>query len=121
MERGTHISLCSTCNSDYARADKTSINQAINTIDWEDFFANKTVGSLVSELNTFNIYSNYISHKAVLIDGKDPPWITDGIRTAIEAKNNDCKEYIRSGMRHDYYIRYDRKVHPVIPSLLVNS
>ena len=53
MERGTHVSLCSTCNSDYARADKTSINQAINTIDWEDFFANKTVGSLVSELNTF--------------------------------------------------------------------
>ena len=30
--------------------------------------------------------------------------MTNGIRTAIEMKNNAYKEYIMSGMRHDYYV-----------------
>ena len=63
--------------------------------------------SQVSELNNLllNIYSNYIPNKAVLCDDKDPPWMTNGIRTVIEMKNNAYKEYIRSGMRHNYYVR----------------
>ena len=54
-----------------------------------------------------NIYSNYIPNKTVLCDDKDPPWMTNGIRTAIEMKNNACKEYIRSGLRHNYYVRLE--------------
>ena len=63
--------------------------------------------SQVSELNNLllNIYSNYIPNKTVLCDDKDPPWMTNGIRTVIEMKNNAYKEYIRSGMRHNYYVR----------------
>ena len=30
--------------------------------------------------------------------------MTNGIRTAIEMKNNAYKEYFRSGMRHNYYL-----------------
>ena len=80
---------------DYSRVDKGSINRAINAIDWEESFANKTVESQVSELNDLllNIYSNYISNKTVLCDEEDPPWMTNGIRTFIEMKNNDYKEY----------------------------
>ena len=33
--------------------------------------------------------------------------MTNGIRTAIEMKNNAYKEYIRSGMRHNYYVRIE--------------
>ena len=62
----------------------------------------------VSELNDLllNIYSNYIPNKTVLCDDKDPPWMTNGIRTAIKTKNN-TKEYIRSGMGHNYYVRLE--------------
>ena len=51
--------------------------------------------SQVSELNDLllNIYSNYIPNKTVLCDEEDPPWMTNGIRTFIEMKNNDYKEY----------------------------
>ena len=65
--------------------------------------------SQVSELNDLllNIYSNYIPNKTVLCDDKDHPWMTNGIRTAIEMKNNAYKEYIRSGMRHNYYVRLE--------------
>ena len=75
---------------DYSRAEKASINQAINAIDWEEFFANKTLESQRSELNDLllNICSNYIPNKTVLCDGKDTPWMSNGIRTVIEMKNN---------------------------------
>ena len=65
--------------------------------------------SQVSELNDLllNIYSNYIPNKTVLCGGKDPPWMTNGIRVVIEMKKNAYKEYIRSGMRHNYYVRFE--------------
>ena len=65
--------------------------------------------SQVFELNDLLliIYSNYIPNKTVLCDDKDPPWMTNGIRTAIEMKNNAYKEYIRSSMRHNYYVRLE--------------
>ena len=33
--------------------------------------------------------------------------MTNGIRTAIEMKNQAYKEYIRSGTRHNYYVRLE--------------
>ena len=127
MESGVHSSLSSTSHHEivfaklnlkveyppyervfwyYSRADKASINRAINAINWDELFANKTVESQLSELNDplLNIYSNYIPNKTVLCDDKDkdPPWITNGIRTAIEMKSNAYKEYIGSGMRHNF-------------------
>ena len=85
------------------------MNPAISAIDWDELFANKTVEFQVSELNDLllNIYSNYVPNKTVLCDGKDPPWMTNGIRTAVEIKNNTYKEYIRSGMRHNYFVRLE--------------
>ena len=131
MESGVHRSVSSTCHHQivfaklnpkveypppyervfwgYSRAEKASINRAINAIDWDELFANKTVEFQVSELTDLllNIYSNYIPNKTVLCDDKDPPWMTNGIRTAIEMKNNSHKEHIRSGMRHNYYVRLE--------------
>ena len=31
--------------------------------------------------------------------------MANGVRAVIEMKNNACKEYIRSGMMHNYYLR----------------
>ena len=31
--------------------------------------------------------------------------MANGVRALIEMKNNACKEYIRSGMMHNYYLR----------------
>ena len=54
-----------------------------------------------------NIYSNYIRNKTILCDDKDPSWMTNGITTVTENKNNAYKKYIRSGMRHNYYVRLE--------------
>ena len=63
---------------DYSRADKVSINRAINAIDWEELFANKT--------EIPSIYSNYIPNKAVLCDDKDPLWTTYVCHENLTAK-----------------------------------
>ena len=128
MESVVHSSLSSTCHHDivfaklnlkveypplyehvfwdYSRTGKVSINRAINAIEWEELFANKPVESQMSELNNLllNIYSKYIPSKTVLCDDKDPPWMTNRIRDVIKTKSNAYKEYIRSGMRPNYYI-----------------
>ena len=39
----------------------------------------------------------------VLSDNKDPSWI----RTACRNGKNVYKEYIMSGMRHDYYVHLE--------------
>ena len=105
MESGVHSSLSGTCHHEVVFA---KLN--LKTIDWEERFANiKPVESQVSELNNLllNIYSNYIPNKTVLCDAKDPPWMANGFRAVIEMKSNAYKEYIRSGMRHNYYVRLE--------------
>ena len=85
MESGVHSSLSGTCHHEVVFA---KLN--LKTIDWEERFANKPVESQVSELNNLllNIYSNYIPDKTVSCYGKDPTWLTNGIKAVIEMKNN---------------------------------
>ena len=92
-----------------SRAGKASINQEVNAIDWEERFAKKTVKSQVSEFNDLllNIYSNYIPNNTALCDDKNSSWMNNGIRAAMEMKSNTYKEYMRSDMRHDYYVRFE--------------
>ena len=94
---------------DSSSPGKVSINWAINAIDWEKLFPNKPVESRVSEVNNLllNIYSNYIPNKIVLCEDKDPPWLANWIRAVIKMKNDAYKEYIRSSMRHNYYVRLE--------------
>ena len=61
--------------------------------DWHFMFMNKTVHEQVTAFNTIlmNIFSNYISNKYIIIDDKDPPWMTQAIKGKINAKKSLCK------------------------------
>ena len=43
-----------------------------------------------------NILSNYIRHKTITCDNKDPPWFNKNIKQLIQEKNNTYKSYILS-------------------------
>lgn len=49
------------------------MNCTIQLMDWEKQFA----------IN-FDVFSNYIPTKTVLCDYKDPPWMTDVVRTSVQ-------------------------------------
>ena len=63
---------------DFKRANIDAIRKAIKLIDWHFMFLNKTVHEQVSVFNNclFNIFTNYIPHKNIIFDDRDPPWLT---------------------------------------------
>ena len=56
-------------------------------------FLIKTVYEQVSVFNNVlcNMLSNYIPHKYITIDDKDPPWVTKCIKDKINLKSALCK------------------------------
>ena len=38
-----------------------------------------------------NIFSNYIPNKYIIIDDKNPPWVTKAIKDKINSKESLCK------------------------------
>ena len=67
---------------DFKRANTDSVRKAIKIVDWHFMFLNKTVHEQVSVFNNelFNILFNYMPHKYITNDGKDPPWMTKCIK-----------------------------------------
>ena len=62
-------------------------------VDCHFMFLNKTVHEQVSIFNNvlFNILSNYIPHKYITIDDRDPPWMTKRIKDKINLESTLCK------------------------------
>ena len=75
---------------DFKRANIPSIRKAIKMVDWRFMFLNKSVHDQVSIFNNtlINIFSNYIPHKYVTVDDRDPPWMTELIKNKIKSKSS---------------------------------
>ena len=75
---------------DFKRANISSIRKAIKMVDWQFTFLNKDTHEQVSIFNEIlmNIFSNYIPHKYVTIDDRDPPWMTEKIKNKINLKKS---------------------------------
>ena len=59
-------------------------------VDWQFTFLNKDTHEQVSIFNEIfmNIFPNYIPHKYVTIDDRDPPWMTEKIKNKINLKKS---------------------------------
>ena len=81
-----------------------SIERPIELVNWEKLFHNKTVYKQVSISNeTLNIFSNFILNEYVTFDDRDPPWMSDFVKTKIKFKNQLYNTYIKNGYKdHDY-------------------
>ena len=73
---------------DFKRSNTDSIRKTIKMVDWHFMLMNKTVHEQVTTFNTIlrNIFSNYIPNKYIIIDDKDPPWMTKAIKDKINSK-----------------------------------
>ena len=87
----------------YDRANVVQINRAISLFDWENAFYNKEVDDQVKLFNETltNIFRNYIPHKKIKCDYKDPPWITTEIKTNLRKKKRLYKKNISKGRTDD--------------------
>ena len=87
------------------RADVDQIQQAIEQISWEKSFRNLNVNEMVSLFNKIikNILTNYIPHKTITCDDKDPPWFNKNIKQLNQEKNNTYKSYTLSDKNHQIF------------------
>ena len=54
-----------------------------------------------------NIISNFIRNDIVKVHPKDPPWITNQLKSMIKNQNRLCKNYKRHGYKIEGKIRVD--------------
>ena len=69
----------------YKKADVTAIRKALDLVNWDFIFLNKTVHDQVLALDQFliNIFTNYITNKCKSFDGQDPLWMNDCTESKI--------------------------------------
>ena len=60
-----------------------------------------------------NIFSNFVPNKLIIIDDRDPPWMTEEIKEKIKRKNKIYKEFIKGNKSHDDYIKLERIISEV--------
>ena len=67
----------------YQESNVDLIRRSIYEFDWNRAFANKHVDEkvLIFSKTVLNILSNFIPHKVIVYDDKNPPWFNGKIRT----------------------------------------
>ena len=65
--------------------------------DWQNAFSNCNPNEQVSVLTKtlLNIMSNLIPNETILVDDRDPPWITSKLKSMIQEKNLFYKKYLK--------------------------
>ena len=73
----------------YGKANVDHIRNKITEFPWERSFENNSANEKVNILITTikNILPNYIPHKTIMCDDRDPPWINKNIKQLILEKN----------------------------------
>ena len=82
-----------------------SIKRSIKLVTWETLFHNKTVHKHVSIFNETlrNIFSNFIPSKYITFDDRDPPWMTDFVKTKTKFKIQLYNTYIKNHYKNNDY------------------
>ena len=88
----------------YKQADMTEIRKALDLVNWDLIFHNKTVHDEIFAFDQvlLNIFTCYLPNKYKSFDDKDPLWINDHIKSKIQQKDFLLKQYVKnSKTAHD--------------------
>ena len=64
------------------------ISKAIQSFDWDKAFSDKSTDEKASILTKAILMNNFIPNEIVTIDGRDPSWINNKIKSLIKIKLN---------------------------------
>ena len=97
---------------DDKRATESAINAALNKVDWEFLFSNKSVNqqAIIFNRTVMNIFSNLIPSKFVTFNDRDPPWMTSNIKHKINYRNNIYWEYLKKGKQQADYMKLQNTI-----------
>ena len=77
------------------------IQSAVSSIDWEFLFRGANVNKKVDILNEClkNIFHNFIPNRILKCNYRDPPWMTDVIKSQLKERPCLTKTYYKYGER----------------------
>ena len=81
----------------YQQAETALIKRSLEYFDAQNAFLNCNTNEQVSVLTktVLNIMSNFIPNETVLVDDRDPVWITSKLKNMIQEKNLFYKKYLK--------------------------
>ena len=73
----------------YQQANTDLIKQTTELYEWEKSLSNLDISKQVSVFNktTMNMFENFIPHKTISCNDKDPPWMNKQIKTLVTEKS----------------------------------
>ena len=89
----------------YKNHDVLEIRKALDLVNWDFIFLNKTVHDQVLAFDQvlINMFTNYIPNIYKSFHDQDLPWMNDRIKSKIQQKNSLFKQYVKNGKtEHDY-------------------
>ena len=86
---------------DYKNANVNHMQSAVASIDWEFLFRGANVNKSVDILNEClkNIFYNLIPNRIIKRNYRDPPWMTDVIKSQLKERSYLTKTYYKHGKR----------------------
>ena len=94
------------------------IKRSLESFDWKNAFTNCNLNEQVSVLTKtlLNIMSNFIPNETILVDDRDPPWITRKLKSMIQEKNLFCKIYLKPNNQETFqaFSQIQEQVRPAI-------
>ena len=90
---------------DYSNSNHEAINNTIDGFHWEKASSNVNVHTQVKLFNETlsNIFINFFPNKLIIVDDRDPPWVTKKIKILLKDKSKLCKLYIKNGWKIGVY------------------
>ena len=90
---------------DYSNSNHKAINNTIDGFHWEKASSNVNVHTQVKLFNETlsNIFINFFPNKLIIVDDRDPPWVTKKIKILLKDKSKLCKLYIKNGLKIGVY------------------
>ena len=87
-------------------------NAALNKVDWEFLFSNKSVNQQVVIFNrsVMNVFSNFVPNKFVTFNDREPPWMTSNIKDKINYRNNIFREYMKKNKQQVDYMKLQNTI-----------
>ena len=90
---------------DYSNSNHEAINNTIDGFHWEKASSNVNVHTQVKLFNETlsNIFMNFVPNKLIIVDDRNPPWVTEKIKILLKDKSKLCKLYIKNGLKIGVY------------------
>ena len=87
---------------DYKNAMVENIQQSVSDINWDFIFHGKTINKKVNILNKCeaNVFHNFIANKKIEFNFKDPPWMTEVVKSKLRECFNLVKRYCKNGKKY---------------------